>query len=180
LQFFAKSSDVFFDEIAPGTEFDVVFLDGLHTFEQTLKDLLNTLKHLQDGAILVDDVVPLDETSAIPDESVSLARRAQLGLKGRSWHGDVWKLVVCIGKYFPGLDFRTIKGPGNPQTLVWRKEPDVEITEPSAVAVGEIAALSYREVFSDGVPASFRPCAKREAQSACLTVVAPRRLAARL
>ena len=37
------SDDYFLRRLAPGEVFDVVFLDGLHTFEQTLRDLMNTL-----------------------------------------------------------------------------------------------------------------------------------------
>ena len=38
---------------------DLVYLDGLHTFEQTYRDLCNTLMHAHPATvILVDDTVP--------------------------------------------------------------------------------------------------------------------------
>ena len=39
--------------------FDVIFLDGMHTFEQTLRDLMNSIDFLRrDGVIVIDDVWP--------------------------------------------------------------------------------------------------------------------------
>jgi hypothetical protein len=174
LEFFEETSDAFFQHLATDTYFDLVFLDGLHTFEQTYRDLLNTLAHLRDGAVLIDDTVPLDEASAIPDWAESMARRRELGLKGKQWHGDVWKLVLCMDRHMPDLDFRTIVGSGNPQTLVWLKQPAIEVAQPDD-AFADLAELSYGEVFADGVPSAFRPCSEDEAISACLDVVGPRR-----
>lgn len=175
VEFFEGTSDEFFQQLGHDTDFDVAFIDGLHTFEQTYKDLLNTLAHLRDGAVLLDDTVPSDEISAIPDQRASLARRRELGLDGRPWHGDVWKLVVCVARHLPELDFRTILGTDNPQTLLWRKHRGVDVTRPDVDAVREVAELSYGDVFADGVPDLFRPCSEHEALSACLTVVSPRR-----
>jgi hypothetical protein len=178
LEFFKGTSDDFFHQLDSDVYFDVVFLDGLHTFEQVYRDLLNTLAHLPDGAILIDDTVPSDEVSALPDQGASFARRRELGLPGLPWHGDVWKLVVSVARYHPELDFRTILGSGNPQTLLWKTHPHAEIAAPRPDAVEEIAALTYSEVFSGGLPRLFRPCDEHEALSACLTRLGPRRLTA--
>lgn len=173
LEVFNETSDAFFAHLADDENFDVVFLDGLHTFEQTYRDLINTLNHLHDGAVLIDDTVPLNETSAIPDLKTYWATRKELGLKENEWQGDVFKLVLYIDRRFPHLDFRTIVGSGNPQTLVWRTGPGVEVDEPDD-AFTEIAERSYGDVFANGVPESFRPCSEEEAISACLSVVGPR------
>ena len=59
------TSDEFFDSYA-GPNFDLVFLDGLHEWFQTYRDILNSLNFLSDGGvILVDDVVPSDAISAV-------------------------------------------------------------------------------------------------------------------
>lgn len=64
-------------------EFDVIFIDGLHTYEQVQKDIINSLKVLKkSGIILFHDFLPLDEISADP------VRRL------RGWNGDVWKVGV--------------------------------------------------------------------------------------
>ena len=179
LQFFKTTSDEFFQQLGPDAYFDVVFIDGLHTFEQSHTDLLNTLAHVSEGAVLIDDTVPCDEVSAIPDQGASLARRRELGLEGGAWHGEVWKLVVCVARHYPELEFRTIVGSGNPQTLLWRKRPGVEVAPPSGDALQAVSDLAYGEVFADGLPESFRPCHEHKALSACLTAVGPMRPSSR-
>ena len=67
--FAVMTSDEFFRTIRPSRRFNVAFLDGLHTFEQTYRDMINTFAHLTNGVILIDDTVPVDEYSAIPDQA---------------------------------------------------------------------------------------------------------------
>jgi hypothetical protein len=121
IEFVTATSDGFFASLPPERSFDIVFLDGLHTFEQTYRDLCNSLLHAHArSVILLDDTLPSDPWSAIPDQARSLRLRQEAGLAGRNWHGDVYKVVAAIHSYHLGLDYRTIVGSGNPQTLVWR------------------------------------------------------------
>ena len=47
------TSDKFFKD---NEKFDIIFIDGLHTFEQTIKDIDNSIKFLRDkGVILIHD-----------------------------------------------------------------------------------------------------------------------------
>jgi hypothetical protein len=181
LKFFQGTSDQFFEQLDEGAQFDVIFIDGLHTFEQTYRDLVNSLAHMRDGAILIDDTVPCDEVSAIPDQAASVARRRELGLNGGlPWHGDVWKLVACLARHSDGLDFRTILGSGNPQTLVWRTQLDADGGEPAIVEadLDAVAGLSYQEEFAAGLPQYFRPSDEHDAIAALLNTVGPRRVSA--
>jgi hypothetical protein len=166
LSFFGVESDAYFDSLDADTTFDVVFIDGLHTFEQTKSDLFNAFRHVPYGPILIDDTVPSDEIAAIPDIDDSYNRRKKMASDDRRWMGDVWKLVVYIDKYLPQLNFRTIVGSGNIQTLVWRKNVADLIIEPTEE--GGVAELSYREVFLNGIPAEFRTCEEEEALALCL------------
>ena len=51
------TSDEFFEKNT--NFFDVIFIDGLHTYEQTRKDIVNSLKFLnQDGYIFLHDLIP--------------------------------------------------------------------------------------------------------------------------
>jgi hypothetical protein len=168
---FAVESDTYFASLALETTFDLAFLDGLHTFEQTKADLFNALRHVPSGVILIDDTVPLDEDASFPDHAETIARRLENGSKKVAWMGDVWKLVVYIDRYLPQLDFCTIVGSGNEQTLVWRRRYGEEIPEPSDV----LESLSYRETFAHGVPDQFRPCSEADAIRACLNAVEPQR-----
>jgi len=168
--FFAVESNTYFASLVPEVTFDLVFLDGLHTFEQTRTDLVNALRHVPSGVILIDDTVPIDEIAALPDQEASIARRRATGSDTFDWMGDVWKVVVDIERYHPELDFRTIVGSGNPQTLVWRRQPGEVILEPSGDEQA-IAELSYEEFFSEGIPVQFKPSSEAEALRTCLAAV---------
>lgn len=76
-----KTSDQFFLENKE--KFDLIFLDGLHTYEQTKKDIQNSLKILnKDGIIFVHDCLPR-----------RISHQAIPRYRG-SWNGDVWKSIV--------------------------------------------------------------------------------------
>lgn len=160
----AASSDRFFDLLAPDVSFDLVYLDGLHTYEQTYRDLINALGHTAPlGAILVDDVVPSDEVSAIPDQEVSLAERRRRGLEGRPWHGDVFRILKILDDHHPELSYSTIVGADNDQALIWRGVPDSVSSAVSNETLRAYSELTYQDVFADGVPEYFRPRSEPEA-----------------
>ena len=51
------TSDIFFKK--NNKNFDLIFLDGLHTYEQTIKDIDNSLRYLNiNGVILIHDCIP--------------------------------------------------------------------------------------------------------------------------
>jgi hypothetical protein len=122
--FFEMTSDDFFVNHAdPKQEYDIVFLDGLHTFEQTFRDFCCSQAHSHDRTIwLIDDVNPTDIFSAHRDQRLAYRYRERHGLPGKAWHGDVFKVVFAIHDFFPNLSYRTIVGKGNPQTVVIRRQ----------------------------------------------------------
>lgn len=140
--FFDGTSDEFFAQVPAGTKFDLIFIDGLHTFEQTYRDLCSALSLSHPATvILIDDTLPSDVYSAIPDPSRALGHRARTGSDNTAWHGDTYKVVYAIHDFHLGLDYRTIIGSGNPQTLVWQAS---NIRRPPAVASMEaLTRLSY-------------------------------------
>ena len=78
-----KTSDDFFKENVD--KFDIVFIDGLHIYEQVKKDILNSVKCLsEDGIILVHDCMP-----------DSIGKQAVPRYK-MQWNGDVWKAIVDL------------------------------------------------------------------------------------
>lgn len=90
------TSDEFFAELKDNEKWDIIFIDGLHTREQCLADILNSLKHLSpNGTILVHDCLPTAEYQTTHEDN------------GREWTGDVWKSIVDI-KAKDGLDVSTI------------------------------------------------------------------------
>ncbi len=117
------TSDQFFSSEPFSPAYDVAFIDGLHTFEQVVRDLSNTLllTH-QRSAIVIDDTLPSDVYSTIPDSESAQRHRKAGGGNSNAWNGDVFKTVFYIHDFLPGLNYRTIIGSGNPQTLVWRTQ----------------------------------------------------------
>ena len=88
-----KTSDDFF--LSNNKTFDLVFIDGLHTYTQVKKDILNSIKFLNhNGMILVHDCLP-DTMSkqAVPRYKMQ-------------WNGDVWKAIVDL-RQDPNLDIFT-------------------------------------------------------------------------
>ena len=78
-----ETSDNFFEKNKD--MFDIIFIDGLHIYEQVKKDILNSIKYLNDeGVILIHD--------CLPD---SMAKQAVPRYK-MQWNGDVWKAIVDL------------------------------------------------------------------------------------
>lgn len=68
--------------------FDIIFLDGLHTYEQTIKDIDNSLKYLnKNGVIIVHDCLPKKIWNQIVPRIYG------------HWNGDVWKAIVQSRTY---------------------------------------------------------------------------------
>jgi len=91
---YRKTSDDFFDNeavfIYKNNKIDVAFIDGLHTYEQTLRDARNCLKYLNhDGYIVFHDCNPLTAEAANP----------QIPHDAINWNGDVWKAIHHLRKY---------------------------------------------------------------------------------
>ena len=77
---FRSTSDEFF--LDNKIKFDVIFIDGLHTFDQIRRDIQNSLKFLnQNGTILMHDMLPRNWI----EQHVPV-------LQDGPWTGDVWKV----------------------------------------------------------------------------------------
>jgi len=74
-QFFAENKETF----------DVIFVDGMHKYEQVIKDINNALQILNpNGIIFMHDVLPAHRYNAVPDK-----KQKPRGVV--AWNGDVWR-----------------------------------------------------------------------------------------
>ncbi|MCD4535999.1 class I SAM-dependent methyltransferase [Nocardioides sp. cx-169] len=115
------SDEYFGSVIGEGERFDVIFLDGLHTFEQTLRDLLNALDHLSEGGIIViDDVRPSSYHASLPDHLQSVRVRQWVKGDNKDWMGDVYRLLWFIDTFCQQLTYRTVSN-NHGVAVVWRQ-----------------------------------------------------------
>jgi glycosyltransferase involved in cell wall biosynthesis len=114
---FAETSDEFFarhryETLLGGRTLSVGFIDGLHLFEQALKDFIGLEALCGPRSVLVmHDTVPLDEPTQ--------RRTCDTGFHT----GDVWKVVLCLKLYRPDLDIFTIGTPPTGLTVVTGLDP---------------------------------------------------------
>ena len=86
-----ETSDNFFKKNKK--EFDVIFIDGLHIYEQCRKDVINSLKVLnKNGFIFLHDMIPRNWL----EENVPRLQPI--------WSGNVWKVALELIKT-KGIDF---------------------------------------------------------------------------
>ncbi|WP_165499103.1 class I SAM-dependent methyltransferase [Gramella sp. KN1008] len=105
-RYFELTSDEFFIQKAPSLfkqeGVDLFFIDGLHTFEASLNDVLNSLRYLnKDGTIVMHDCVPPNEAAATPAKSFQEAKRMHIEGWTGQWCGDVWKTVEYLRIKYP-------------------------------------------------------------------------------
>jgi hypothetical protein len=64
---YLMTTDDFFNTISKDKKWDIIFIDADHEKEQVMKDLLNSLNHLnENGTIIMDDINPFTEELTNP------------------------------------------------------------------------------------------------------------------
>ncbi len=136
-------SDAYFGGLVRASErFDVIYVDGLHTFEQTLRDLLNATEYLaDDGVIIVDDVVPSSFSASLPDlADVEFVRTVMPTETDMSYMGDVYKLVFFVQTFMQSWSYATI-AENHGQLVMWRQNRRA-VPERTVEAVGRMDLVS--------------------------------------
>lgn len=99
---FNLTSDEFFSSqdvaaLFEGQGIALAFIDGMHTFDQALKDFMHIERHAaRESIVLFHDVFPLNAVTA------SRARRSVF------WCGDTWKAIRLLRTHRPDLKIFTI------------------------------------------------------------------------
>ena len=119
--FFEIISDDFFAQ--NNRSFDIIFLDGLHEYEQTYRDFNNALASLATGGvIIIDDTFPFDVFSSHRSNSKTIDLRRRFGTEKPGWNGDVFKAMLLIAVYNPDINFCSLFGEGvKSQSFLWKK-----------------------------------------------------------
>lgn len=154
--FFEETSDRFFEanvrDALGGQRIDVCLIDGLHVFEQVIRDVLNCAQWMRpDGVILLDDCNPTS------------AERGQPVPTGGAWNGDVWKAMAVIRRTQPQWHCMTVdtdqgigliwgfasRGAEIPESeIAWARNLQYGDLERDRSIIGLVPALSRRELTS--------------------------------
>lgn len=104
-KYFEETSDAFFinrkDYLEKSAPIDIVLVDGLHTYEAALKDVLNSLKYLnKQGVIIMHDCFPPHKAAALPTKDFPTDEEQKVEGWTGDWCGDVWKSIVYLRRNF--------------------------------------------------------------------------------
>lgn len=115
-------------------KFDVIFIDGLHVYDQVHRDVVNSISALKPGGwIALHDMLPHDAVSEhVPNIS-----------KG-AWYGDVWKVAFELVES-TGIEFKVIKidaGIG----LLRLTSPTAQITDLSHILLEKRFEYFYNNI----------------------------------
>ncbi len=136
---FPVESDVFFSsgqaaEALAGRPVDLAFVDGLHLFEQALRDFIHVERRAApESVVLFHDCLPLTPATA--------ARNRTTGF----WSGDVWKIVPILRRLRPDLTVFLIPAYPTGLLAVTRLDPASRaLEEGRAAAVEEWREKDWR------------------------------------
>jgi predicted O-methyltransferase YrrM len=135
------TSDEFFERYDLFSELGVerlelAFIDGLHLFEQALRDFINLEKYADSQTVLlIHDCYPPTELSAERERVMAY------------WAGDVWRLIPCLLKYRPDLKVGVVPAlPSGVGLVTNLNAASTVLTDNFDEIVAEFAALSYTEL----------------------------------
>ncbi|MDP2013677.1 MAG: class I SAM-dependent methyltransferase, partial [Actinomycetota bacterium] len=146
------TSDAFFAQGPQSKPYDVIFLDGLHTFEQTARDVWNSMAAAGPRTVwLIDDVVPANEAQAAGSIEQAFQVSSAAGAPSYAWTGDVYRLAYAFESMSAVLDYRTITGSGREQMLVWLTTDDLGLVATlGRQTCTHTPEVSYSEAFPHG------------------------------
>jgi Methyltransferase domain len=141
VEYHEVTSDDFFAQASPALQpFDVVYLDGLHVYEQTLRDLTNALRFSHERTlVLIDDTLPVSFLAAERDQSRVRFAREFVPHEDKQWMGDVFKIIPFLHDYMPDLDWLTF--PGHGQTVVFKRPRT--LGKPCCATLGQLATMDF-------------------------------------
>lgn len=100
---FCMTSDEYFHMAVPsspfsesyfgtGMHYDIIFIDGLHHADQVERDIINSIRCLKPGGIIVlHDCNPLEEWHQLVPR------------QHKEWYGDVWRAFVGFRLKYPDV-----------------------------------------------------------------------------
>jgi predicted O-methyltransferase YrrM len=148
------TSDSYFEKAKLEDRFGVIYLDGLHTVEQTLRDLLNAIERLHPGGVIViDDVLPSSWAASLDLQSDAAFVRNRLASErfdGESWMGPVFRVVYFVAAFMQSYEYATVQD-NHGQLVMWRRprrfDEKFDLTVERAVRMDLVDVFKDNSVF---------------------------------
>lgn len=131
-----KAGDEFFaEENRPAVEFDVIFINSVHEYQQAYSDIIKALPLLApDGVIIVKNCKPLNEVVGLPPEEYALVSKKIRKENKGAWTGDTWKSIVRLQSFHHDLHIFTIDAAygcaviakGTPESALYFSEEEIK------------------------------------------------------
>ncbi|MBF0357587.1 MAG: class I SAM-dependent methyltransferase [Magnetococcales bacterium] len=99
-------------------DLDLAFIDGLHIYEQVIRDFINVERYCHNNSIiLLHDCLPTDPITSERDRVSGW------------WTGDVWKVIPSLLKYRPELDIMVVPTQPSGLAIVTGLNPESTILD---------------------------------------------------
>ncbi len=148
---FALTSDDYFNQY-PDHRYDIAFVDGHHTFEQSLRDFTRcAFRIAANGAILIDDCYPSDYYASLKRIEDCEKAKGNENWHDRNWMGDVYKTALFIHDYVDAFSFAFIK---NTMGVVatWRQQRSIVPLTTSMREIEDCSYFTYRHEYAPRLP----------------------------
>ena len=163
------TSDEFFSDHRADASFDLIFIDGLHTFNQVARDILNCLEWVtQKGLMVIDDCWPRNAAGADPRGKLNVLPSTEGRNTDPGWWGDVWKAMPWLTSEWRNGAFHLVGERGSALFILWgipesglRERLEARISEfegsdPSIIFQGDFAKCNLPSTELDSVLAKYR------------------------
>ena len=136
---YKMTSDDFFANHNPyhifGRYIDLCFIDGLHYYDQVLRDFINVEKYSSANTyIFMHDVAPAVAATATREWTTTY------------WAGDTWKIMPILAKYRPDLTIATIPAYPTGLGVVTNLDPkSTVLSDNYDVIVAEMLAADFAD-----------------------------------
>ncbi|MGC4095350.1 MAG: class I SAM-dependent methyltransferase [Polyangiaceae bacterium] len=147
---YREESDAFFashtrEQVLGARRLDLIFIDGMHRFENALSDFINAEAWAHSAATIVfHDCMPLLPSTATRDRQSSF------------WVGDTWKVVLALATARPDLRIRSLACAPSGLVIVRHLDPNsTSLRQNYARLVKQFSSLTWQRSLAE-FPRNFR------------------------